>query len=385
MFLIRFIVKIITFIPLWIFYKPLIYHEKKEDKQPIRHRKCILLINDNSKCGHILLRFLFIFRNIKFLNDKDKVLKRLSKNGVVAFDNFDESTLSLIKELSQEYDCPIKIIYSNKKYGLFKATSLNISSKIKAKTDDTKSFVLFINKTLNNLKKQMEEYKKLHTYFTLSFRWFILDFVRVTSFPIAPIVFPRKRHYLSKDGKKIKMPTNCIIISNHPSFYDPFLMHLYFLDRRIHLITAEELYRDLGKFMCWWFKTSGCIKYRRVSQQGMDIVCFKEACAYLNTNKSVAIFPEGHVHLDGEMKEFSGGAALLAMMSGAPIYPYYSVGKPKAFKKQHLIFGEPINIYDYFEKGTPMNNEVANKFTEILYNKMKELEEYGSKFRKKEN
>ena len=92
----------------------------------------------------------------------------------------------------------------------------------------------------------------------------------------------------------------------------------------------------------------------------------------LRAGKVLAVFPEG-VRSGGEVAWAKGGAAYLAMVSGAPIVPVAILGtrEPGQTKNQlprlrgpiHLVYGEPFTVP---RSPWPRRKAVVQKWTEVV-------------------
>ena len=92
----------------------------------------------------------------------------------------------------------------------------------------------------------------------------------------------------------------------------------------------------------------------------------------LREGKVPAVFPEG-ARAGGEVRWAKGGAAYLAMVSGAPIVPVAILGtrEPGQYKNQvprlggpiHVVYGEPFNVP---RSSRPRRKAAVAKWTEVV-------------------
>ena len=110
----------------------------------------------------------------------------------------------------------------------------------------------------------------------------------------------------------------------------------------------------------------------------------------LKDNKRLAIFPEGRRNFEtNDLQEIKQGTALFAVKGQAQITPVIIYDRLKMFKKGYVIVGKPFDFSEFY--GQRFTDEVSNKCTQILSDKMHELqqevfrlvEEENSKKRKK--
>ncbi|MFA5341051.1 MAG: lysophospholipid acyltransferase family protein [Clostridia bacterium] len=127
-------------------------------------------------------------------------------------------------------------------------------------------------------------------------------------FRIVLNVRSRKTHDIDRlDGATI-------IIGNHVSAIDPFVMGAYVTKKWVHYITSQSYfeYPVLKKLLNYF----GAIPKR----QGMsDIRSSKMAINVLKDNKVVGLFPEGSRTIDGSMLPFNNSAAKLIKQTGSNV------------------------------------------------------------------
>lgn len=105
-----------------------------------------------------------------------------------------------------------------------------------------------------------------------------------------------------------------ILLGNHVSAIDPFVMGAYVTKRWVHYITSQSYfeYPILKKILNYL----GAIPKR----QGMsDIRSTKMAINVLKDNKVVGLFPEGARTIDGSMLPFNNSAAKLIKQTGSNV------------------------------------------------------------------
>jgi 1-acyl-sn-glycerol-3-phosphate acyltransferase len=124
-----------------------------------------------------------------------------------------------------------------------------------------------------------------------------------------------------------------LIVANHLSWYDPFLIGVI-LPRRLWFCAKVELFS--WPLFGWACKQTGQIPVRRGKS---DRASLEKALAYLREGKAVVIFPEGKVEKHGRMIEAHTGIAMLALRSGAKLLPIAHTGlRPRLFGWLNYIF-----------------------------------------------
>lgn len=119
-------------------------------------------------------------------------------------------------------------------------------------------------------------------------------------------------------GDRLKLPENgpAIVVANHISGIDPFLL-IAASDRPLRFIVASEQYYRFG--LTWLFRAGGCIP---VDRTGKPERAFREALKALKQGEVVGIFPHGTIHLESEpYRKLKGGAVRLAQLAGCDLYP----------------------------------------------------------------
>jgi 1-acyl-sn-glycerol-3-phosphate acyltransferase len=118
-----------------------------------------------------------------------------------------------------------------------------------------------------------------------------------------------------------------IVLANHASFLDPFLISAR-CGRPVRWLVTREFYaKPQLRWILRWFGTipvgggrSMVRSYRRIAE-------------VLTRGGLVGIFPEGGISRDGEMKPFQDGAAVLACRFGVPVVPMHIHGTYEALSR----------------------------------------------------
>jgi 1-acyl-sn-glycerol-3-phosphate acyltransferase len=103
------------------------------------------------------------------------------------------------------------------------------------------------------------------------------------------------------------------------------------------------------------FRYTRCI---RVARHGQEVTSVRLALRHLEEGRLLCLFPEGSLSGAGRGRLRRGrcGAALLALRSGAPIYPAFIFGGPQHTNvprawllpsRRGILFGRPIYLKDY--------------------------------------
>jgi 1-acyl-sn-glycerol-3-phosphate acyltransferase len=168
----------------------------------------------------------------------------------------------------------------------------------------------------------------------------------------------------------------CIVITNHLSGLDPFLIGIP-LDRTIYCLAKVELYQNAT--LTWILNSLGYIALDRSST---DISAMRIVLRLLRNGAAIGISPEGTRSETGDMLPFTDGATKLALHARVPILPVSVHGTRElmppgtyGFKpgKVYIKIGELFELSDAY--GKPMTPELLQEKTAILYQKVAELYE----------
>lgn len=149
--------------------------------------------------------------------------------------------------------------------------------------------------------------------------------------PVARAVAPatvRGAEYLAH----VEAPV--IFASNHASHFDtPLLLTtlpVRFRHRTVVGAAADYFFDRPWKSMLWSLSLAAIpIERSRVNRRSADV-----AAELLGEGWNLVIFPEGGRSPDGWAQEFRGGAAYLAVRSGAPVVPVYLHGTRRVLPKR---------------------------------------------------
>ena len=185
----------------------------------------------------------------------------------------------------------------------------------------------------------------------------------ICSLPIR-IFFPTK--FI---GKKNFPKGACIVASNHTSNMDVVNLAVHTWEKK-HYLAKKELFKN--KFISWFLRCIGAIK---IDRQTNDVNAIKESLKVLKNGKKLVIFPEGTRNNNEDMSlgEVKSGTVMFAIKGKVPIVPMYFMKKPKMFKRNRVIIGQPFYLDEFY--GKKLDKETLDKATEILTDKMNETRE----------
>ena len=169
-------------------------------------------------------------------------------------------------------------------------------------------------------------------------------FFHALFYPVFRLVFPFRVHGL----EHVPRDRPVVFCGNHRHAMDPFLVCLS-LPRRLPVrIMAKQELMDLP--LVGWFL--GKLGVFGVDRGHSDLNAVKTAIKTIRDGGSLLIFPEGtRVKNEGEVRP-KGGAAMIALRTGAPLLPVYTGKRHKFLRRTHVIFGEPYEPKTESRHGT---------------------------------
>lgn len=129
-----------------------------------------------------------------------------------------------------------------------------------------------------------------------------------------------------------------LMLANHPSMMDMF-MTAYRMPRKVHFMAKAELFSSPLKN--WFFTSIGAFPVHRGKG---DIASVRTAIRLIQEGNMVAIFPEGTRTRERSKTRKKGGAALIAVNSGAPILPVGIQGRYRFLGSVRIVIGKPFML-----------------------------------------
>jgi 1-acyl-sn-glycerol-3-phosphate acyltransferase len=203
---------------------------------------------------------------------------------------------------------------------------------------------------------------------------FFFDFVKWTGAIFVIIYMRLKKLYVNKKSLKVLKGKPYIVVCNHHTWLDPFILLCAFNLRRLRFVATEEILHK--KIWGKMFQAFGCIE---VDKKNVSIKMFKEVLKTLDHGHLIGIFPEGGIIHDSALEEFRSGAVLMALVSGVDILPMYIHKRKKFFYRQRVVIGEPLNFKEQINGQIATMDEIA-MFTNILYEKEQQLKGINNEY-----
>ena len=186
---------------------------------------------------------------------------------------------------------------------------------------------------------------------------FVLAFI---VFKIYLIFYPTKVIHKERYDRKKKY----IITSNHFSNLDSILYDATFW-KKFRFLGKKELFKS--KFSSWIMRQVGVIP---VDREKVELSTIKSCMAVLKSDKKLMIFPEGtRSKSDNEnLNEVKNGVALIAMKANSPIVPIWIKKKPRLFRFNKIIFGEPFDLTSF--NGRKIDHDTLEEVSKLIANKL---------------
>ena len=178
-------------------------------------------------------------------------------------------------------------------------------------------------------------------------------------------------------GKKNLQKGKCIWACNHTTNFDVLILGTKSFCR-FYAIGKSELFKN--KLLGWYLRKIGTIPVNRGKS---DIEAVKKTLRVLNEKeKPLLIFPTGtRESSPEEVQDLKNGVAMFAIKANCPIIPMVIIRKPRIFRRNRFVVGEPIDVSKY--QGQKITKEMYDEINEQITKSMEEmLEKYA--FKKKE-
>lgn len=167
--------------------------------------------------------------------------------------------------------------------------------------------------------------------------------------------------------KNVPQKGACIMCCNHRSNMDVVVINIKFF-KRPYILAKHTLFKK--KFVGAVLKSYGGIP---VNREQVGVQTIKTTLDLLKKGNRLLLFPEGTRKdvSDEENLSLKNGTAMFALKSQVPIVPMWLLKKPKAFKHNVLIVGEPFRLSEF--EGQKITKEILGQASKIISEKMQNL------------
>ena len=177
-----------------------------------------------------------------------------------------------------------------------------------------------------------------------------------------PILYRFRRYDVAGLPYKNKVRGGVLIVANHASFLDPFLVGGCFWYRRVFFLAAEAVMRN--PVVAWLLLGAGCSK---IDRNISDIEAVRRAVDVLKDGRGLAMFPQGGISHEEEFSQIKSGAILIALRAGVPIVPIYGSRKNTPwYRPTTVVIGEPLDCREYCKKKMPTMAEIEAASAALL-------------------
>lgn len=144
-----------------------------------------------------------------------------------------------------------------------------------------------------------------------------------------------------------------LLCSNHITLFDPPTIGIM-LERKVHFMAKQELFDIVG--FGWLIKQLGAFPVKR---GGVSKESIKQSLLLLRNGHVMGIFPEGTRSRGEGQTAGKRGAATFALRSDAAVIPVAIIGNYQWFRKMRVVYGPPIDLTEFKERGGPDAAELA--------------------------
>jgi len=123
------------------------------------------------------------------------------------------------------------------------------------------------------------------------------------------------RMELTGELESIPKTGPAIVVANHSSFVDPWILGPFLFPRPVHFLITR-LWYDKSPLWNLVFRS-----YCTIPMDSDTRNTLAASLQALREGRVVGIFPEGRISYDGRIKRFRTGVCYLAARSGAPVIP----------------------------------------------------------------
>lgn len=136
-----------------------------------------------------------------------------------------------------------------------------------------------------------------------------------------------------------------LLCPNHQSYLDPAFVQLV-TPRRVTFVMTNAFYAS--RYARWFFRLVGALP---VGSGRLALTTTRRAAALLRMGRTLVVFPEGKLSVDGALNPAQRGIALLARRGRVPVVPVAIEGSRDAWPRGakwlrradvRLAFGDPM-------------------------------------------
>ena len=148
-------------------------------------------------------------------------------------------------------------------------------------------------------------------------------------------------HFRVVGKEEVPITEGVILAANHVSYVDPLFIGVAFVERQLHFLAKEELFRSplFGSLI------RGLHAFPVRRGQG-DRGAIRQCLRLLAEGEMLLMFPEGTRGDGMALLEAEGGIGFLAARSGCPVVPVYVPGTDHVLPRRKRIPRlRPVTVY----------------------------------------
>ncbi len=142
-----------------------------------------------------------------------------------------------------------------------------------------------------------------------------------------------------KNKPALHFSGKAIYVCNHMSNLDILVIKSH-EHRKRKVLAKHTLFKN--KALGGFFRFLGGVP---INRDNVELSSIKEVLLLLKKGEQITIFPEGTRH--GDISAENGvksGVGMFALKSGAPIIPMAMLYKPKLFRPNKILVGQPLDL-----------------------------------------
>jgi 1-acyl-sn-glycerol-3-phosphate acyltransferase len=165
-------------------------------------------------------------------------------------------------------------------------------------------------------------------------------------------------------AERVPQRGGVIVCANHTHNFDPIVLGVS-CPRKLQFMAKQEAFKV--PVLGWLIMQLGAFP---VDREGNDRGALKRSLTVLEEGGCFGIFPEGTRVKSGELGEFHGGTAYLALKAGATVIPAGISSSYRLFRTTVVRFGPPVDL-DEFRSGKvtgPVRDAASQRISEAVAN-----------------
>lgn len=192
---------------------------------------------------------------------------------------------------------------------------------------------------------------------------------------LAFLCFRILNRFKIKGSSNIPKSGGLLVMANHISALDSWLLGHIFFPRRVYFPAKAELFRGVFSRICFSLLGAFPVVRGRHNERIMRKI------TEMSQNGTILMHPEGTRSIDGKVRKGMRGIGKIIYESQTPVLPVYHIGIqhmlpkgavfPHFWKNIEIIVGEPMNFSECRSKEA--STEVYTEISDKLMDNIREL------------